>query len=270
MRYLNIEVALGIAALAILAAELLDVTLPLSFFIVVPLVTWSVYTLDRIIDTKDPTSAPKTGRHQFHLKYRMPLLASAVLGIAVAATTAVLEFPMRYWIAAIPLGLLTVLHLLLQRSRSRALSVVKDANVVLTYTLSAWAIPVVEVWHEDSLMEDVTVWVSGFLAVFFLVLIDVLLLSKIDAKEDQAAGRPSIAVALGAPGTIVAAFTLRVLVGIIAVLVLFEAGFPNVAGVILFMALAYAVLERKNFADPNTARLVLEAVLIIPLILLLF
>ena len=270
MRYLNIEVALGIAALAILAGELLHVDLPFSFFIVVPLVTWSVYTLDRIIDTKDPSTAPATGRHQFHLKYRKLLLTLAALGLLVAATTALLEFPLRYWIAAVPLGLLTVLHLFLQRTRSKTLSLIKDLNVVLTYTLSAWAIPVIEAQTGGRLTDNTTVWASGFAATLFLVLIDVILLSKIDAKEDQEAGRPSIAVALGPPGTIVAAFVLRMLVGIIAVFVLFEAGYIAIAGVMLVMALAYALLERKNFADPDLGRLALEAVLVVPLILLAF
>ena len=258
MRYLNIEVALGLVAIAVVANRSIGVELPWTWYLVVPLVTWAVYTLDRIIDSRRPELTPNTGRHAFHAQYRRPLLMSVMVAVIIAGVTAVIDFPVEYWLVAIGLGILTVLHLALQRTDSRGAAVIKDVNVVVTYALSAWAIPLVEAARAGLLSETASVWVPALGITLALVLIDVLLLSLIDRDEDAGAGRPSISVALGTPGTYIAVGVLSLFVVTAVVLWLFPAGLSRMGVLFLTMTAAYGMLGRFNVRDPDLARLALE------------
>lgn len=267
MRYLNIEVALGLAAIALVASRTIGVELTWAWYIVVPLVTWSVYTLDRIIDSHRPDTTPQTGRHAFHARYRRPLLICVVLAAISAAVVAAIQFPAVYWQVAIALGLLTALHLALQRTRGQWAAILKDLNVVVTYTLSAWAIPLVDGWMQHRLEATAAVWMPALWLTLAVVMIDVLLLSLIDRDEDAGAGRPSIAVALGTTGTYLAVAVLAATVVLGATLWLFPSGYIRMGSVFVVMTFAYSLLAWKNLRDPDLARLALEWVLVLPLVL---
>ncbi len=262
MRYLNIEVALGLAALGVVASRVLGTQLTTEWFIVVPLTCWAVYTMDRLFDSRDESTTPKTGRHAFHARNRVPLLVAAALALLVAASTAIMAFPLEYWYVAVALGGLTLMHLALQRTRSKMSALIKDLNVVLTYTMAAWAIPIVDSWSFDATS------IAVLLATLTLVLADVVLLSRIDSKEDAGAGRPSIAAVLGDQMTGIVASILCLLALLLAYYVASK-GDQALSIVLGIMALMYWVLSRTRFKDNDIARLALESVLVVPLILLL-
>jgi hypothetical protein len=171
-------------------------------------------------------------------------------------------------VVAVVLAVFTGLHLVLQRTSTRIAAVVKDLNVVFTYTASAWAIPLVDGAHEVSFLASASVWAPVLVAIILLVLIDVLLLSRIDAQEDAGASRPSIAVALGTPGLRLLNSILSLCV-VVTCLLWIAPHLPMLAWTLLFMTVCYSVLERKNFSSADNARLALEWVLVAPLVLLL-
>ncbi len=266
MRYLNIEVALGLVAIAVVASRSIGVSLPWTWYVVVPLVTWAVYTLDRIIDSRHPELTPNTGRHAFHARYRRPLLVSVLSAVLIAGVVAVIDFPLPYWLTAIALGTLTLLHLALQRTGTRVAGVIKDLNVMVTFTMSAWAIPLVEGALAHRLEPMLSAWLPTLGITLALVMIDVLLLSLIDRDEDAGAGRPSISVALGTAGTYLTIGLLSILVVLTVFLWLFPAGLHRIGALFLLMTVIYALLARYNFRDPDLARLALEWVLVLPLL----
>lgn len=266
MRFLSIEVALGLCALALLASFVIGVEVPPAWFFVVPPVCWAVYTIDRILDSKNPEGAPDTGRHDFHRRHKVVLSLVAALSIATAVVVSVLYFPIEYWFAAVPLGALTLLHVVLQRTHSFAMSLVKDLNVVVTYTLSAWAIPIVDGAMQMKLVIDTEVWIAVFACTVLLVLIDVVILSQLDARQDAIAGRPSIAVALGEDRSRNVALFLCLLVFALAGFVLGK-GLLAVGSALIAMALAYMALSFRTPRNVDNARLLVESVLVLPLLL---
>jgi len=272
LRYLNIEVAAGIVATAVLAARALDVSLEPTWYVVVPLVTWAVYTLDRLLDTRDEKSAPDTGRHRFHARHRRPLFIAVAAALLIAATTAVATFPLSYWLAAIPLGLLTLLHLLLQRTHTRYAAVLKDVNVVVTYTTAAWALPFVDHLqiHGGSALYGNPAFglyaIVVFVSTLALVLTDVILLSRLDLPTDLEADLPSIARALGTSGLRLLLATLRVIVTVSAVVVIMDRDIAS-AVVLMVMTAMFVIIERRTFADTDVARIIIEAVLVLPIVL---
>jgi 4-hydroxybenzoate polyprenyltransferase len=269
VRYLNIEVVLGLIALAVLASIAVDIPLPPAWFIVVPLVCWSVYTLDRLFDVRDADdrgAMPTTGRHAFHDRHRTSLRIAVMCAMTIAAVTAIGWFPGTYWLAALPLGALTLLHLLLQRTRSKALAVVKDLNVAVTFALSAWAIPMVEALERGPL----PAWVFAAMAAsVLLVVMDVYLLSVLDADADRTAARPSIAVVVGERGRRIFTTTLRFLTASLAVFFVMDHHLP-IAVILLVMTACYLVLDRIPVRNTDAARLLIDGTLLIPFALLAF
>ena len=268
IRYLNIEVVLGVVALAQLASFTLGRPLTASWYIVVALVVWSVYTIDRIIDARNPSTTPLTGRHQFHARHRTILLTLASGALCVSAVTAVIFFPFRYWIAALPLGTLTLAHLAMQRTSTRWMSIIKDVNVAITYTLAAWVIPVADDFYYHTHRLDLTAS-AVLLSSMLLVAIDVIMLSRYERDHDSSGGWPSISVALGPQKTRLVLVTLRVTVAMIAAFVVMRQD-ALIALTLLAMTAAYTILERWKIKRIDDARLAIDAVLLLPLILLLF
>lgn len=263
MRYLNIEVVLGLVALAQVAADVLHVQLPSLWYIVVPLATWAIYTLDRLLDSRADTGTPETGRHAFHARHRTLLLAGTWVALAISAVVAIAAFPLRYWGAALLLGVLTVSHRALQRSTARGWAVVKDVNVALTYTLAAWAIPLADAVASTLWSFS---WLPAFLTIATLVMIDVILLSRIDAADDALHHRPSIAVALGDSSALRMATAMAAGTALTSVWWMAVSGEYVLGGSLLVMAMAYVLLARVRGSHPDRLRLYLESVLVIPLV----
>ncbi|MCO6466463.1 MAG: hypothetical protein J5I53_07600 [Bradyrhizobiaceae bacterium] len=276
MRYLNLEVTLGIVALAHLASQALGVTLPWTWYVIVPLATWALYTVDRLYDTRAANSQPESGRHAFHRKHRKPLGLLAALVLVVCLVMAWVYFPWTYWVAAGGLGMLLAMHGLLQRKYSTAVAVTKDVNVAVAYTAAAWIIPAIIRLHENQPL-DISLHIHGtvyailvFIALLCLVLADVVLLSRIDAQIDAAKGMPSIAVALG-KHTSVAVIVLIALAVVISLTLwlasstggLFIGGRLRPSLVLLAMSASYLLLLYRQPRSPDFARLVLEGVLLL-------
>lgn len=265
MRYLNIEVVLGLVALAQVAAAALHVQLPPLWYVVVPLSTWAIYTLDRLLDAEDASGVPGTGRHAFHARHRRPLLAGAGVALIIAAVIAIAAFPLRYWIAAVVLGLLTMAHRRLQHSHTNRWAVLKDVNVGITFSLAAWAIPATDA-------SPATLWSASWLPLFgittVLVMIDVILLSRLDAADDARHQRPSIAVVLGEPRALHLADGLAV--ACLAGSAWWTFAWSNLAlgGCLMAMSIAYLWLARWRGTDVDRLRLYLELVLALPLLVL--
>lgn len=267
MRYLNIEVVLGLVALAQLAAWSLHTQLPPLWYAVVPLATWALYTLDRIIDSGDASGVPQTGRHTFHARHRRGLLLAACGAIVLAVVVAVIAFPLRYWLAAVILGCATLSHLLLQRSRSPHMAVLKDVNVATTFTLAAWAIPFADA--SSSIIRSMS-WLPLFLLTLELVMVDVILLSRLDAEDDARHGRPSIAVVLGDRHALWLAQALAVVCVLASAWWMMASHAFVLGGSLMVMSIAYLWLARWRGSDIDRTRLYLELVLSFPLLVLPF
>lgn len=262
LRYLNIEVALGVVALSIIAQRTLNVHLPSSWYFVVPATTWAIYVLDRVLDARTADD-DLSGRHLFARRNQRPLLIFSGITLSASAIVALVMFPLSYWIAAIILGALTVSHRLLQRTTRPLISIIKDVNVAVVYTLSAWAVPVII----DNGTRLSAQHVAIVIAMTLLVLCDVLWLSIIDQDRDARRGDASMAVVLGLR-------TSRRVITAMAATSLFVCAFISMQhvdlasmAVLSLIGVIYLTVPFDRIRDPDLARILIECALLTPLIL---
>jgi len=259
MAFLNIEIVLHLVALGVLAQQTLDVTLPWLWYGIVPLVAWSVYTLDRVIDVRSAKQQQRGGRHAFAARNQRTLVISAGIAMSIAVVTAVLAAPVWYWLVGICLGLLTLMHVVLQRCRPTWTAIAKDLNVAVVFTASAWTIPwAMALDSSHAAPGPDAYWTAA--ASLMTVMLNVLLLSRLDAAEDAALNLPSIAVRLGRRGTVRLAMVLAACTIVTAVLATLY-GAPTRRSVVFgIIALVYLHSLHWPSRRIERTRLVLELV----------
>lgn len=265
LRYLNIEVALGVVTLSFIAQRLTNTNLPFSWYVVVPLTTWAVYIADRVLDASRSNDDDLAGRHRFASRYRRLLTLLAVIAAATAGVVAVVAFPATYWLAASVLGIFTLLHRLLQRTTRPLNAIVKDVNVAVTYAASAWAIPIVMIGVASITFEII----AAFLAMVMIVLAGVLWLSVLDHDRDARRGDPSIAVVLGKKRARSMIIVLSITTIVLCLYLLMQGADRSSMLVMCAMALIYAVVPFNRFAEADRVRILVDCVLLLPAILVI-
>lgn len=265
LRYLNIEVALGVVTLSFIAQRLTNTTLPLSWYVVVPLTTWAVYIVDRVLDASRSHDDDLAGRHQFAQRNQRLLTLLAVIAAATAGVVAVVAFPATYWLAASVLGIFTLLHRLLQRTTRPLHAIVKDVNVALTYTASAWAIPITMIGVASMTFEII----MSFVAMAMIVVVGVTWLSVLDHDRDARRGDPSIAVVLGKKRArwMIIVFSITTIA--LCLYLLMQGADPSSMLVMCAMALIYAVVPFDRFTEADRVRILVDGVLLLPAVLII-
>jgi hypothetical protein len=206
-----------------------------SWYVVLPLAVWVVYTLDHLLDARRMGARASTPRHRFHHVHFTTIAT-------IAAAVGVLTFGMAVWGLGLPglvfgmcMAALTGGHLLLVRWAGSRVApwLLKELGVALVYVLGIWGWPL---WlSHDRLTSALLLPVVQYLA---LALANLLTFSWFERESDAADGQTSFVLAIGsraAQGTIIA------LVGIAlgcAIMVMGMAGADALAqAVIVVMAL---------------------------------
>ncbi len=265
IHFLNLDIVAGVIASAILAERVCNCILPAGWWFVIPVAAWLIYTLDRVLDDNRASGDYPTLRHAFHHRNRRALLIACVILAPACAIVAVLTLPPFTWIIALCAGALVAIHHLAQHLfTSRWLSVLKDVNVVVTYTAAIWSVPVI-------LSPDPGRVVVMTIACIVLVTWAIVVVESIaDVDIDTALHQPSVARALGPRGT-TAMVTASIGLAVALALGIMTADVP--AGtVLLLMCLTTTCLPMlfRSGIDRPITRLLAELVLSLPYLLLFF
>ncbi|MEL6675760.1 MAG: hypothetical protein AAFR61_26365 [Bacteroidota bacterium] len=193
VRILSLDVVLGALASGVMAAAVLQVEMPLSWWVILPLSVWVVYTLDHLLDAMRLTGEAHTPRHQFHQRHLKSL--QIVWGIAFAICVFVAPFwvPRPFLALAVGMGGLVILHLGLVWWVGDRISWVyhKELGVGGIYALGVWGGPAVlapEINLADGLL---------FSQFFLLAMINLYTFSCYEIAIDELDGHSSFVRAIG-------------------------------------------------------------------------
>lgn len=272
MHFLNLDIVAGVAATGLLAERATGASfpgelLPWSWWIVVPLTAWVVYTGDRLVDVHLAPAEHPTFRHQFHARHRRALTFACVVIAVCVAILAFLTFTPAMLLAAPLCAAVIVAHHLLQRvtrrhSRRHFHGTLKDLNVVLVYTFATWFIPI--------LVGTFTIDSAMMLASFTLIVAAIVLqLSVNDAESDTALRVSSSALELGPER---AAFMMRVCCAAAAAFAITPTPHDTPLTAILVLMSVCTVMLPLAFAHMQRphARLTTELILSLPYLLIVF
>ncbi len=222
-----------------MVAAYLEVSMHWSWYVILPLAVWAIYTSDHLMDARQLREAASTPRHLFHHQYFTILLVSALLAACACVVLAFLFLGMTGILFGIGMGLLALGHLVLVKFVGERISplLIKELGVALVYSAGIWGLPLIMSGGLGT--REAMVPAAQFL---LLALANLLEFSLYEYESDKRDGQTSFVQAIGRKGTI--RFTRLVLasaVGLGVFLLATTGGAPTVRLETVF-ALMAAVL----------------------------
>ncbi len=170
--------------------------------LVVGLVTFAIYTNDRLLDLEVDAPA-KPGRTAFIRRHRRPLYALAAIAYGLAVALAAFGGPLLLGLALLPGGSWVAYAIdWVPSTRSDSPSRVKDVILVNSVLVAgAWAVTVtlVPVLFADAGLSPTAVLLLGYIGLGAFVSVEVANLG--DVVSDRAAGVATLPVRLGVART---------------------------------------------------------------------
>lgn len=263
---LSLDVALGALAMGLLAVEVLNCSLSLSWWIILPLVVWIIYTADHLSDALKSKDVVTSLRHRFHLRY-FRLLASIILLVAlVTVVCAFFYLPENIFSIGFLLSFLTLIYLVYSRlSQSQPLP--KEIIVATLYTVGIWFAPLL-------VATTIQWWVFfPILFTFFTAFNNLLLFSIFGNREDTTSKFISLSTVLGVK-TCHQIFNITLFITFVASITFGFLLWENykllivaVIFVAINMTLWYIIKHKAIFAKKDNYRLLGDAIFILPLVL---
>jgi len=266
---LSLDVVLGAMAGMLFFSDLLDVDIPDSAYFLLGMAVWSIYTWDHLMDARSALDMPQSPRHQFHQKYfrfLLPLVFSCILiGCVLLFFSEELKFLLT---PGIVLGAVIVVWMGFLKITGTKVSWLKEISTALIYVLGISLAPFVSL---DFDLVDQNFYIFAFIY-FLAALVNLLMLSFLDAEEDQKDGFGSVLVLIPKAGLKNLILLLAITgIGILVVLAIILPSFYHVHSVILGLILGYhLILFFSKNQTKDQVRRKSEALFLLPFLLLLF
>lgn len=266
LSWLSVDVVFGAIGGAVFFSKLLRVELDWDIYLLLGMAVWSIYTADHLLDSRKKTEANLSPRHQFHLRNSKALsilLAVFMLGGLVFAYQIFGLSKEMIW--SLILGGLILASMTLIRKAGKSMVWAKEISISIFYVLgSAW-IPLLRVEPIDLTWNS---W--AFIGVYILLaLINLLILSHLDRKQDEDAGFASAAQLFSPIGFIElirrACFLFLILV--LGCFILFPSFYRPFACVFLVMGLVHYLAFFNPKLNAEQVRMRTEAIFMLPLLL---
>lgn len=265
------DVMVGAVLSTAFAASILDVALPLWYFVAFAGAVWVMYTLDHLTDAHFLHNSAANARHRFHQRH-FRLLAVVLVTVSLFVLLIVLSNAnQRLIIAGTILGALSLVHLFLvsfDRTKN-SWFVQKELMVALVYTSGVWVGPAlilgeIPSWPVLAMLSafGVTVWIEG------------AMMAYVERNADQVQKTPSIVSKLGASKTIKLIRLMTVLLILLSLVfaLAFSAQLRWGWFILLTMNVLLLILQQEKYAKQTSGffHLLGELVFWLPGIILFF
>ncbi|MDP5169318.1 MAG: hypothetical protein NWR72_03680 [Bacteroidia bacterium] len=267
LQLLSLDVVLGALVSGHMVATLLGTTMPLSWWVALPVSVWVLYTTDHLLDAWRLGEQATSDRHRFHVVHFEALVLAWGLGLAMCLGVFSWWVPTPMLILGFAVGALSLLHLglvWLVKDRVNPL-LAKEAGVAFIYTAGVWIGPL-------SLVRGPVIYATGLamLQFFALALINLITFASYEQEMDSVNGLSSWARALGPAASQWVIGLLSLLVMLLSYFILPERAtndrvVPVQATFLAMLALLVWVwVDRKRFQQNEAYRMVADAAFLLP------
>ena len=267
--WLSIDVVLGAMAGMLFFSQLLHVQLGWEIYALLGLCVWVIYTADHLLDSRKKVQIDLSPRHQFHARNQKTLLFSLALATLLGLLGAI-------WVLGWTRELLWSLVLAgaiggsmtLIRLGGNAGNGLKELSTAVFYVLGIAWIPLL---RAEALDRD---WRLGaFLLVFtLLAFLNLLMLSWMVRKKDEIAGFPSAAQLIQPTQLLdwIRRLALLLIIASLALFIALPSFFRMYSCILLIMVILHFLIFFNKNLNENQIRTRMEAVFLLPWILLIF
>jgi len=267
IQWLSIDVALGACAGLYFFAHLLDVKLHWLFYLLMAMAVWSIYTLDHLLDAKQVKGTASTDRHRIHQQYdkTLSVILTVIIFIGLVLGFYLLQISLITFSVLI-LAALILAHLILLKYYFKQLSILKEFNTALFYTIGIMMVPYL-LQMEEGVHRGFWYLGGGY---FCIAWMNLILLSLMDASTDRADGFNSIVTAIGEKGVKKLLFWLMIFTMLYLFLLfwLLLSYYYVYITLLMIICIIHALAILDPAMDHVKTRRTLEATFLIPWVLL--
>ncbi|MSR88354.1 MAG: hypothetical protein EXS67_01705 [Candidatus Margulisbacteria bacterium] len=186
LRHLNLDTVLGSLGSALLACQIVGVSMHWSWWGALSLSVFGIYSLDRVLDAKEDSHS---ARHRFHYTHRHLFLLLSLVGFTCVFILAILFFSKPLLFASLCLGLFALLHVAI--ARFRWYGFIKEIVIAFLYTGGIFLGPLLS-------MQSRSIPFGAIVYFFGIVLLSLWCYTYLDDVVDRLDSLPSLSFWIGA------------------------------------------------------------------------
>ncbi|WP_194976172.1 hypothetical protein [Aquiflexum lacus] len=265
---MSLDVVLGSMAGMYFFSEILETSSPLLSYFILGIAVWGIYTLDHLADARMINKRASSPRHQFHQKYfkviSLVWLVVGITGFSLLILSQEVHFVV---IPGIILAFMMTLWMGFLKWMGEKLSWLKEISTALFYVIGITLVP----WLlKDPEYDEKTYFLmlTGYL---IIALINLLILSYIDKKGDENDGFGSILVLLSKSQLFNLIWILGIICLVFLMVILFwQPSYFRIHSSLLLAMLLFHLIQLASIGkDLEMVRQKMEAVFILPLVLII-
>ncbi|MES2560066.1 MAG: hypothetical protein V4590_10020 [Bacteroidota bacterium] len=198
---LSLDVVLGVICCMLPLPSLFHISLPLSWYITLPLGTWFIYLADHVVDVTRKTKDYPSPRHRFIKRNLRSIIAIMVCISVVIAWQVLHPFSTLLFTVGSILAAIVVLHLFIVRINPTRHSWYnnKELAISIIYAAGIYAAPVM-VLHQQGTSILLPIYCAFLLAV--IAFINLLMASILELKWDEEMDNTSLVRVMGMKASI--------------------------------------------------------------------
>ena len=193
-RILSLDVAAGALATGSMIAMILEVKMPVVWYVVLPACVWMIYTLDHLLDARRLKATAHTERHLFHHRH-FKVLSSILMIIGIlTALASFLWLPLRIIYFGLGMVCLVILHLCLVSIIKGRISkwFQKELGVALIYAIGVAGGPGVLIFPAKQ-----GLFIGLCIQLIIIAATNLLMYAMYELEIDQKDGQTSFVRAIG-------------------------------------------------------------------------
>lgn len=265
IQVLNLDVSIGAVVTSMYVSELIEVEVPLLWYIPLFSTVWMVYTVDRLLDSHRNQIKLVTYRHRFHKQYKKSLIL--VIGLLTIFNCAfiLIVFPLKLILFGSTIFLFVAFYLITAQIGTIRIyfPLYKEVFTALGYSLGVVLLPYYFLGFSSSTLE-----ILIFILVFKIALINLLLFSYFEINTDKLQQQQSAATLLGRKSILTIVWSLSFLSVSIAVILINSYTYKALVFMVMVLTLYIISINSKYFKIIDRYRILGDGVFLFPIIIL--
>ncbi len=268
IRFFSLDIIAGAIASLVFAASVMGIHLSLSYYVIMGVTVWLIYTTDHLMDGAKTRGKSESATHNFFYKYRVPIILVSLMVLVFDFRLIMYRLDEKIIEFAIAPGLAAVVYLVLNRYYENAPKwfFIKEIWIAIIYTIAIWGGPVIYAGDQVNTLQ--LLLIAAFTLIIFS---NVLLFSIYEREKDAKEGNKSFVSDFGlspAMNITIFALILAILLALTAYIFL-SAGLMFCLPVILISAMLLVILTLpKVFSVGNLYGIAADLLLLLFLLVL--
>lgn len=270
IQFLSIDVVLGTLAVGYLATRILNVDTNPTWWIVLPMAVWVVYTLDHLVDGYKNSTTSIIDRHSFHYQNRKFIIFLVMVVSLITIVLSVIFLDTTIIFGGIGLAVLIGMYFLalVLSKRRKFILLQKEIFIAIVYTSGIFLAPLV--WN-NSLPSHSVIYMMTIISM--LAWAEGIIISWFDFDYDIMDGHSSFTVIVGKRYTRLFIISLNLLIETSILVFLIFKNDSSLTLVVLLILLFMNLILGLLILFPNNPvakqyhRLIGESVFLLPVLL---